>query len=108
KTYVYKTADFGQTWTPLATPAVSGFAHVIREDTVKSNLLFLGTEHGLYISLDSGQNWAQFTGNLPNVPVRDMQVHPREGDLMIATHGRGFYILDDLTPIRNMTAEVLN
>jgi photosystem II stability/assembly factor-like uncharacterized protein len=108
KTYVYVTKDFGATWTPLATPAMTGFAHVVREDTVKPNLLFVGTEHGLYISLDGGKGWAQFTGNLPNVPVRDVQVQPREGDLLIATHGRGFYIVDDLTPIRNMTAEVLN
>ncbi|MBI2677887.1 MAG: glycosyl hydrolase [Candidatus Koribacter versatilis] len=109
KTYVYMTKDFGQTWTSLATPGggITGFAHVVREDTVKANLLFVGTEMGLFLSLDGGKTWAQFTGNLPNVPVRDVQVHPRDGDLLIATHGRGFYIVDDLTPIRNMTAEVL-
>ncbi|MDP9267660.1 MAG: glycosyl hydrolase [Acidobacteriota bacterium] len=108
KPYVYVTKDFGQTWTALATSAMTGFAHVIREDPVKPNLLFVGTEFGLFLSLDGGQDWAQFTGNLPSVPVRDVQVHPRDGDLLIATHGRGFYIVDDLTPIRNMTAAVLN
>jgi len=108
KPYVYRTTDFGATWTLLATAAVKGFAHVIREDRVNPNLLFVGTELGLFLSLDGGQNWAQFTGNLPNVPVRDLAVHPREHDLIIATHGRGIYVLDDLTPIRKMTAETLN
>ena len=105
--HVYKTTDFGKTWTSLATPEIKGFAHVIREDTVDKDLLFVGTESGLFISVDGGKQWAQFTGNLPNVPVRDVAIHPRDGDLMIATHGRGLYVVDDLTPIRNMTPAVL-
>ena len=108
KTYVYKTSDFGKTWEALATPALSGFAHVVTEDTVKPELLFLGTESGMFLTLDGGKNWARFTGNLPNVPVRDIQVQPRDGDLLIATHGRSLYIVDDLTPIRNMTQQVLD
>ena len=108
KTYLYKTTDYGKTWQPLAGQGISGYAHVIREDLVNPNLLFAGTESGLFLSLDAGAHWAQFTGNLPSVSVRDVMVHPRDGDLLIATHGRGIYILDDLTPIRKMTSEVLD
>ncbi|HVR95560.1 MAG TPA: glycosyl hydrolase [Thermoanaerobaculia bacterium] len=108
KAYVYRTADFGKTWQPLATPAIEGYAHIVREDLVNPDLLFLGTEHGLWISLDRGARWTRFTGNFPNVAVRDLAIHPRESDLIIATHGRGIYILDDLTPLRNLTAQVLD
>jgi len=107
KTYVYRTTDFGVSWTSLETPAVKGYAHVIREDTENPNLLFLGTEQGLYMSFDGGKNWAQFTGHFPSVAVRDVMIHPREHDLLIATHGRGIYILDDLTPLRKLTPETL-
>ena len=108
KTYLYKTADYGKTWQALGSEGITGYAHVIREDLVNSNLLYAGTELGLFFSLDGGAHWAQFTGNLPNVAVRDVVVHPRDGDLIIATHGRGIYVLDDLTPIRKLTPEVLN
>ncbi|HEY6969244.1 MAG TPA: glycosyl hydrolase [Candidatus Angelobacter sp.] len=108
KTYVYKTSDYGKTWQPLAGQGITGYAHVVREDLVSPKLLFVGTELGLFLSLDGGAHWAQFTGNLPNVAVRDVVVHPRDGDLLIATHGRGIYILDDLTPLRKMTPEVLD
>ena len=108
KAYVYKTADYGKSWQQLAGEGISGYAHVVREDLVNRNLLFVGTELGLFLSLDGGAHWAQFTGNVPNVAVRDVVVHPRDGDLLIATHGRGIYVLDDLTPIRKMTPEVLD
>lgn len=108
KPYVYKTTDYGKTWQQLSGAGITGYAHVVRQDLVDSNLLFVGTELGLFLSLDGGAHWAQFTGNLPNVAVRDVVVHPRDGDLLIATHGRGIYILDDLTPIRKMTPEVLD
>jgi photosystem II stability/assembly factor-like uncharacterized protein len=107
RTYIYKTTDFGATWTPIATDAVKGYAHVVREDLVKPDLLFVGTEFGLFLSIDGGRQWAQFTGNLPNVAVRDLAIHPRDSDLIIATHGRGVYIVDDITPIRQITPEVL-
>ncbi len=107
KTYVYKTTDYGQTWTSLTTDGLKGYAHVVREDLVDPNLLFVGTEFGLFLSVDGGKNWAQFTGKLPNVAVRDVFIHPRESDLAIATHGRGIYILDDLTPLRAITPEIL-
>ena len=108
KPYVYKTTDYGQTWTALATPEIKGYAHVVREDLVNPNLLFVGTEFGLFLSLDGGKHWAQFTGKLPNVSVRDIAIQARESDLLIATHGRGIYILDDLTPLRALTPEILN
>jgi hypothetical protein len=107
KTYVYKTVDYGKTWTSLTTPELSGYAHVVREDLVNKSLLFVGTEFGLYLSMDGGTHWAQFKGSLPNVAVRDLSIQPRESDLLVATHGRGIYILDDLTPIRALTAEIL-
>lgn len=107
KTYVYRTKDYGKTWTSLSTSELSGYAHVVREDLVNTNLLFVGTEFGLFISIDGGAHWAQFKGGLPNVAVRDIVIHPRESDLILATHGRGIYILDDLTPIRALTPELL-
>jgi photosystem II stability/assembly factor-like uncharacterized protein len=107
KTYVYRTTDFGRTWQSLATADLKGHAHVVREDLVRPDLLFLGTEWGLWLSLDGGAQWAQIKGELPNVAVRDLAIHPREHDLLIATHGRGLWILDDLTPLRALTPEVL-
>jgi photosystem II stability/assembly factor-like uncharacterized protein len=108
--HVFKTTDYGQTWTPIVAAAsgVRGFAHVIKEDTVSPRLLFLGTEFGLWISLDGGQQWAQYKGaDFPNVPVRDIVVHPRESDLVLATHGRGIWIVDDISPLRQLTPEIL-
>jgi len=107
KTYVYKTADSGKTWQPLATNDVKGFAQVVREDPVDASLLFTGTESGLFVSLDGGKSWAQFKENLPGVAVDDMQIHKRDGDLILATHGRGIYIIDDLTPLRALNAEAM-
>jgi photosystem II stability/assembly factor-like uncharacterized protein len=107
KTYVYKTTDYGKTWTSLSTPELKGYAHVVREDLVKPKLLFVGTEFGLFVSVDGGAHWAQFTGRIPNVAVRDVAIHPRESDLIVATHGRGIFIVDDLTPLRALTPEIM-
>ena len=107
KSHVYKTTDLGKTWQSLATADLKGYAHVIRQDLVRPDLLYLGTEDGLYLSLDGGARWAAFKGDFPPVAVRDIAIHPRDGDLLIATHGRGIWILDDLTPLRALTAEVL-
>ena len=111
KPYVYKTADYGKTWTPLPVQqaGVRGYAHVIKEDTRNANLLFLGTEFGLWISVDGGQRWAQYKGaGFPAVAVRDLVVHPRTSDLILATHGRGIWIVDDISPWRALTSEVLS
>jgi photosystem II stability/assembly factor-like uncharacterized protein len=111
--YVYRTTDFGRTWTPLVQAkddkGVRGYAHVIKEDTVDPQLLFLGTEFGLWISADQGGHWAQFKGgHLPDVAVRDVAIQPRDNDLVLATHGRGIWIVDDITPLRHLTPELLS
>jgi photosystem II stability/assembly factor-like uncharacterized protein len=106
--YVFMTTDFGETWKNLATPAIDGFALVIREDPVQENLLFLGTEFGLYVSLDRGKEWIQWPNGLPTVPVRDMVIHPLDNDLVIGTHGRSVYILDDIQPLRELTPAIKN
>ena len=110
KPYAMVTRDFGQTWSPLVASdsPVRGYAHVIKQDLVNSDLLFLGTEFGLWVSLDGGKQWAQYKGNdMPNVAVRDLAIQPRENDLVIATHGRGIWIVDDITPLRALTPDVL-
>jgi len=108
--YAFATSDFGRTWRPLVTPdsGVRGYAHVIKEDPVNRNLLFLGTEFGLWISIDGGNRWAQYKGTgFPAVAVRDLVVHPRTSDLVLATHGRGIWIIDDITPWRALTMQTL-
>jgi photosystem II stability/assembly factor-like uncharacterized protein len=110
--YVYVTRDFGKTWVALVTPqdakGVHGYAHVIKEDTVDAHLLFLGTEFGLWISIDGGAHWGQFKGgDIPAVAVRDLAVQPRDSDLVLATHGRGIWIVDDITPLRHLTPQLL-
>lgn len=108
--YVYKTSDFGNTWTQIVGPAsdVQGYAHVVKEDIVNKDLLFVGTEFGLWVSIDGGRQWAQYKGgDFPNVAVRDLAIHPRDKDLIIATHGRGIWIIDDITPLRSLTPELL-
>src|SRR5947209_184550 len=108
--YVYKTTDYGQTWTPLISEGspMRGYAHVVKEDLVNRDLLFVGTEFGLWVSLDGGRQWAQYKGgDLPSVAVRDLAIHPRDHDLVIATHGRGIWIVDDITPLRALNPETL-
>ena len=108
--WVYKTTDYGVTWTRIVSPdqGVRGYAHTIVEDTVEKQLLFLGTELGLWISVDGGARWAEFKGgNFPSVAVREVTVQPRESDLVIATHGRGIWIIDDLSPLRALSAATL-
>jgi photosystem II stability/assembly factor-like uncharacterized protein len=108
--YVYETSDYGQTWTQIVAPVsnVRGYAHVVKEDLVNKDLVFVGTEFGLWVSLDGGRQWAQYTGgDFPNVAVWDLAIHPRDKDLVIATHGRGIWIIDDLTPLRALTPDLL-
>ena len=111
KPYAFKTTGFGKTWSalPLAANGVRGYAHVIREDPVDPSLLYLGTEFGLWVSIDGGERWAQYKGsNFPAVAVRDIIVHPRTSDLVLATHGRGIWIIDDIAPWRHLTADLLS
>lgn len=110
KPYVFKTTDYGKTWTALKTADsnVRGYAWVIKEDTQNPNLLFLGTEFGLWVSIDGGERWAQYKGNnFPNVAVRDIVVHPRTSDLILATHGRGMWVIDNIAPLRALTPELM-
>ncbi len=106
KTYTYRTDDFGQSWQALPANDL-GYAWVLKQDPVNPDLLFLGTEFGLYISLDAGSSWARFKENLPKVAVHDLVIHPTEHDVILATHGRGVYIIDDITPLRALTQERL-
>jgi photosystem II stability/assembly factor-like uncharacterized protein len=108
--WVYRTTDYGKTFTRIVAPGsgVRGYAHVVKEDSVKPTLLFVGTEAGLWISVDDGKSWAEFKGgNFPSVAVRDLQVQARESDLVLATHGRGIWIIDDITPLRALSDETL-
>jgi photosystem II stability/assembly factor-like uncharacterized protein len=108
--HVYRTGDYGRTWTSIVTPAsgVRGYAHVIKEDRLKSDLLYLGTEFGLWVSPDGGATWAQFKGgDLPDVAVRDIALQAGRDDMVLATHGRGLWIIDDISPLRGLTPEIL-
>ncbi len=105
--YLYKTTDFGKTWKSLIDENVKGYCHTVHQDLVNPNLVFLGTEFGLFVTFDDGEQWIQMKGNIPNVSIRDMVIHPREHDLVLATHGRGVFIVDDVTPLRMVTEELL-
>ncbi len=102
--YLFKTADYGRTWTKITSGIPDNdFARVIREDPVRRGLLYAGTETGVYVSFDEGARWQRWQSNLPRVPVHDMVV--KDGDLVLATHGRGFWIFDDLTALREWSRE---
>ncbi|MCX8160491.1 MAG: hypothetical protein N3G18_06130 [Candidatus Saccharicenans sp.] len=108
--YIYKTTDFGKTWKSLRSnlPAF-GWVHVIREHPKNRNLLFVGTEFGIYASYNFGLSWLKIHGtNLPTVAVNDIAIHPREDDLIIGTHGRGIWILDDICYLSQFNPDIIN
>jgi photosystem II stability/assembly factor-like uncharacterized protein len=107
--YLFKTTDYGQSWHSIANglPENGGTIHVIRQHPSDPNLFFVGAEFGAYFSIDGGEHWNRLGMGLPNVRVDDMQIQPRENDLIIATHGRSIYILDDLTPVEQLSDKVL-
>ncbi len=105
--YVYKTTDYGETWTSLVDDNIESYCYKIIEDLENPDLLFLGTEFGLYVSIDGGQVWSRFEENLPKVSVMDLVIQPRENDLVLGTHGRGIVIIDDISPLRDLTPEML-
>jgi photosystem II stability/assembly factor-like uncharacterized protein len=109
KPYVYKSTDRGATWKSITSdlPA-KGSAHVVIEDSLDRNLLFAGTEYGLFFSQNGGTNWIQPKGNLPTIAVRDLTIQKRRDDLVVGTFGRGIYILDDLKPLRTITQTIAN
>ena len=98
--YLFKTTDYGKTWTKITNgiPA-DEYCRVLREDPNKPGLLFAGTERGIYVSFNDGTSWQKLNLNLPNTPIRDLQIQKRESDLVVATHGRAFWILDDISPL---------
>ncbi len=102
--YAFMTTDFGKTWTSVRgdLPENAGWAHVIREDPKNRNLLYIGTEMGAWASWDRGKRWVSILNGLPVVQVRDIKIHPRENDLILATHGRGVFILDDITALQQL------
>jgi photosystem II stability/assembly factor-like uncharacterized protein len=102
--YVWRTDDYGQTWTKIVNGiAPNHYVRAIREDTVRERMVYLGTEHGIYVSFDDGGHWRSLNQNLPDTPVHDIKVEAR--DLVIATHGRGFYVMDNISPLRQWVDE---
>jgi len=105
KPYIFKTADFGKTWTSIVNGIPDyDFVHAVREDPGRKGLLFGGTEHGIYVSFDDGAQWQPLALNLPDTQVSDLVIEGN--DLVIATHGRSFYVLDDITPLRQLTPQL--
>jgi photosystem II stability/assembly factor-like uncharacterized protein len=105
--YIFKTTNFGRSWTKIVRGIPDNqFAHVVREDPNRRGLLYAGTERGVYVSFDQGDNWQPLQTNLPVTPVHDLAIQAREKDLVAATHGRSFWILDDLTPLYQMDDEI--
>jgi len=103
KPYLYKTSDYGKTWKKIDAGIPDGaFTRVVREDPARRGLLYAGTELGMYVSFDDGERWQPFQLNLPYVPITDLAVHKRDNDLVVATQGRGFWILDDLAVLQQL------
>jgi len=106
--YTYKTNDYGKTWNSIISEEVKGFTRSFQEDLVNPDLLFLGTETGLYISINGGKVWSKFSNNMPSTAIHHMEMHAKTNDLVMATHGRGVIILDDISPLRELTPEILS
>lgn len=107
KTYVARSADGGKTWKAFTSEDFTGYANKIKEDLVNKDLLFLGTERGLFGSIDGGESWFRMKNHIPDYcMVRDITIQPQTNDLLIATHGRGIMIVEDITPMRNLTKDI--
>jgi len=108
KPYILKSSDKGKTWTPIANKLPdNGTIHTIEQDNVNQNLLFAGSEFGFYFSIDGGNEWIEFKSGLPTIAVRDIAIQEREADLVLGTFGRGIFILDDYSPLRNFKKDML-
>jgi photosystem II stability/assembly factor-like uncharacterized protein len=107
KPYVFKTTDLGKTWTSISSNLPDGNVNVIREDPKNRNLLYVGTEYAFYVSLDGGREWKRFMNGLPTVRIDDVLVHPRDNDLILGTHGRSIWIIDDITPLQQLSDAVM-
>jgi photosystem II stability/assembly factor-like uncharacterized protein len=101
--HVWVTENYGEDWQSIAAPEIDGFVHAIEEDPESADLLFLGTEFGLRVSLNRGESWMKFESGVPAVPIRDLLVHPRDGDLVLGTHGRALIVVDDIRPLRELS-----
>jgi photosystem II stability/assembly factor-like uncharacterized protein len=109
KTYLGRSTDMGKTWKLITSTEFTGFAHKIKEDLVNKDLLFLGTEMGLFATVDGGANWFRMKNHIPEYAlVRDILIHPATNDLILATHGRGVIIVDDITPMRILTKDIVD
>ena len=107
--YVYVTENYGETWNNITSNLPKDYSvYVIKEDPINPNLLFVGTEESVYFSYDKGLSWAKLGSQLPTVAIHDLVIHPRDGDLIVGTHGRSIWILDDISPLRNLTADNKN
>ena len=105
--FVYKTTDYGETWLSITGGLPDESINVIREDHKNPNLLFVGTDRTVHVSLDGGRSWHELKNNLPTIPVHDLVIHPRENDLVVGTFGRGFYVAD-ISPLQELTEEVMD
>ncbi|MFO1077386.1 MAG: hypothetical protein U1E73_06630 [Planctomycetota bacterium] len=105
--YVYVTRDYGQSWTSLATPAIDGYCLVLEQDPIARNLLWLGTEFGLFVSFDEGASWQRWKHGVPACSAMAITTQPRTGDVVVATHGRSLFVLDDPGALRAMTPAIL-
>jgi photosystem II stability/assembly factor-like uncharacterized protein len=103
--YVYRVEDYGSRWTRLSTDGMSGYALSVLQDSVDPELLFVGTEFGLFVSTNGGESWSKFTAGLPTVSIMDMAIQERENDLVLGTHGRAAYVIDDYSGLRKLSAE---
>lgn len=103
--FLFRTDDYGRHWKNLATEDLDGPVHSVEEDPHQPNLLWAGTEFGLFVSLDGGGHWRKWTHGFPTVPVYDIVTHARDHDLVVGTHGRGMYVIDDIQPVRAVAAE---
>jgi len=102
--YIYRTDDYGRGWRLITGGGdIEGSVHIVRQDAIAEGLLFAGSDRGLYISLNGGGDWVQWRNGIPAVPVHDLVVHPRDHDLVVATHGRALYVIDDVRPLRELT-----
>jgi len=104
--FVYKTTDYGRTWTSIAGNLPDGPVNVIKEHHINADLLFIGTEFGAFVSIDGGANWVSMKNNMPSQPVQDLLVHPREDDLVVSTHGRGIFVTD-ISPLHELNSDLL-
>ena len=106
--YCYKTTDFGKTWKSIITDDIYGFARSFQEDFENPNLLFLGTEFGLYVTLNGGENWVKFENNMPATAIHYLTMQKETNDLVMGTHGRGIIIMDDVSPLRQVSDEIMS